>query len=406
MKVVIVIPYFYPRVGGAEVYTLNIARRLQSLGWTVVVVTTGNYDSKKIAIFDGIKIYRLNSSFTLSNTPIGFGWRRKLIQIFKDEQPDIINAHTPVPYLADIAERASKAIPFVLTYHNDLEKDSLPYKAIAKLLNLTLIRRTLRRSTGIITTSEYYVRESRYLKEYRSKISIVPPGVDLSRFNPRVTISDELVLRYQHRRVILFVGSINRSHRHKGLDTLIEAFARLHQEFPETKLVIVGQGDGLDDYKSMVAAAGVREDVDFAGYVADQELPEYYKLASVFAMPSTNRSEGFGMVYLEASAVGTPVIGSRVGGVPYAVKDNETGLLIQPRSVDSLHESLRTLLTNESFASRLGAAGAVRARAEFSWELIAERTGKVFSSLIARSTDGARTSLTYPPIPPTPRVDS
>lgn len=381
MKVIIVTPYFYPRVGGVEVYTRNIARQLKALGWKVVIVTTGKSSSMHAENFEGMKVYRLSAALTFSNTPVGFGWRGELKRIFKAEQPDVINAHTPVPYLADMAQRASGSIPFVLTYHNDLEKDFLPSKVVVKLLNLTLIRRTLCGSTGIIAASEYYVHESRYLERYKSKISIVPPGIDLSRFNPTVTVGGELAARYESRRVILFVGSVKKSHQHKGLDTLISAFVLIHGESPDAKLVVVGKGNGVDMYKSMAASAGVAEEVDFTGYVDDDELAQYYKLATVFAMPSTNRSEGFGMVYMEASAVGVPVVGSKVGGVPYAVKDNETGLLVEPKNVESLHKALRSVLDNDALAKRLGKAGSARARAEFDWTLLTERTNEIFCKI-------------------------
>lgn len=381
MKVILISPYFYPRVGGVETHVLKVARGLKALGWTVVIVTTGPSESERIATFEGMRVYRFKRALTFSSTPIGLWWRKKLKRVFKAEQPDLINAHTPVPYLADIAQRASNSIPFVLTYHNDLEKEFLPYRIIVNILNFTLIRSTLKQSTGVIATSAQYVKTSRYLKHYAAKIDVVPPGLDLSRFNPTVPVSPRLRARYDSHRVILFVGSLNKSHQHKGLDTLITAFAQLHHDFPDAKLVVVGKGDGLDMYKSMAAKAGVLSDVEFVGFVDDDMLPQYYKLAWVFVMPSTNRSEGFGMAYMEASAVGTPVVGCNVGGVPYAIRDNETGLLVEPNDVQELQSALRRLLIDEELASRLGEAGAARARTEFGLDLLAARTAEVFTRI-------------------------
>lgn len=379
MKVIIVAPYFYPRVGGAEVYTINIARQLKAMGWEVVIVTTGKSHSKEAESLEGMTLYRLKAALTLSNTPVGVGWRRELKKIFRIEQPDIINAHTPVPYLADMAQRSSGSIPFVLTYHNDLAKDFVLSKIIVRLVHFALIGPTLRKSTHIIATSEFYVRESRYLKRYMSKVRIVSPGVDVSRFNPSVTVEPELARHFRGKRAILFVGSVNRSHQHKGLSVLINAFKLINREYPDTRLVIVGKGDGMDMYTSMAVSAGVADNTEFAGYVDDNLLAQYYRLATVFAMPSTNRSEGFGMTYIEANAVGTPVVGSRVGGVPYAVKENETGLLVEPHSVGSLYEALRRILDDSDLAKRLGETGSKRALREFDWRLLAERTSRIFS---------------------------
>lgn len=384
MKVAIVAPYFYPYVGGAEVYTLNMARNLRDLGWKVVIITTGGSTQKRPEPFDGMLIYRLKASIRLSNTPLGIGWRSELRRIFRAERPDVINAHTPVPYLADVAERVSGRIPFVLTYHNDLDKDFIFSKAVARLAHVVLINRTLRRSTYIITTSEYYARQSRYLKNLGQKIRTVPPGVDLSKFNTAVQVGDRLRAAFNGTPVVLFVGSLNKSHRHKGLGLLIKAFASINEEFPETRLVVVGKGDGEAMYKSQAMAAGVASNVQFTGRLSDEELAQYYALATVVAMPSTNRSEGFGMVYIEANASGTPVVGSSVGGVPYAIKDRETGLLVAPRSIDSLRAALRCLLTNSDLAKQLGDAGAERARRDFDWRLLAGTTNSVLRDAVGK----------------------
>jgi glycosyltransferase involved in cell wall biosynthesis len=380
MKVVIVAPHFHPRIGGVETYTLNIATRLVTLGWQVVIVTTGEGTSGPQTVA-GMPVYRLPIALTASNTPVGFGWRRQLARIFAAERPDVINAHTPVPYLADIAQRASGSVPFVLTYHNDLAKDALLQKVAVTVLQHTLIDRTLRRATKIIATSGYYVRESRHLRGHESKISVVPPGVDLATFHPEVQVSPDLAARYAGSRVVLFVGSLNKSQQYKGLDVLISSFARVHATRSDLRLVVAGTGDGLDMYRKMVNAADVAGRVDFAGYVGHDVLAQYYKLASVLAMPSTSHTEGFGMVYVEAGAVGTPVIGSAIGGVPYAVKDEETGLLVAPKDASDLERALERVLDDAALAKRLGAAGAARARAEFDWQALARRTSDVLKAI-------------------------
>ncbi len=384
MKLIMVVPYFQPRVGGVETYTWQLATQLVDLGWEVVIVTTRDGGKPAWVRRDtvaGMAVYYLPVAVSVSNTPVGLGWRRKLRRIYAAERPDVINAHTPVPYLADLAQRASKSIPFVLTYHNDLYKEALVQKILVQIIQLTLIRRTLSRSTRIIATSDYYVGESRYLSAHRRKVSIVPPGVDLARFNPDIAVSQDLAERFAGRRVLLFVGSLNNSQQHKGLDLLIAAFARLRASHQELALVVVGQGDGLRRYQNLASAANVGADVSFEGYVSDARLVQYYKLAHIFVMPSTDRSEGFGLVYAEAGAMGLPVIGARIGGVPYSVLDGRTGLLVEPGSVADLCEALRRLLADEDLARRLGQAGAARARTEFDWLPLAERTSEIFKEL-------------------------
>jgi glycosyltransferase involved in cell wall biosynthesis len=383
MKAAIVAPHFHPRVGGVETYTLNLATHLSDLGWQVVIVTTGEPADTEIR---GLKVYRLPAALTVSNTPAGLRWRSRLRAIYAAERPDVINGHTPVPYLADLAERVSGPTPFVLTYHNDLYKDDLIGKAVVETLQRTMIARTLRRSGTIIATSDYYAGESKYLRRHRGKIRVVPPGVDLATFRPDVPVAGDLAGAYAGKRVVMFAGSLNKSQQYKGLDVLIRAFARIRRETPDALLVVLGQGDALPSYQAIAAAEGVAADVRFPGFVPPARLAQYFRLATVFAMPSTNRTEGFGMVYAEAGAVGVPVIGARVGGVPSAVREGETGLLVAPKSVEELYRALRRLLDDPQLRARLGAAGAARARTELDWRSLAERTGEIFNLALTGHT--------------------
>jgi glycosyltransferase involved in cell wall biosynthesis len=395
MKVLIVAPYFYPHIGGVESYVLNIAVDLKARGWEVVIVTSEIQAKKQeITYVQGIKVYHLKPVFKVSNTPIGFFWRTKLKRIYKLEKPDIINGHTPVPYIADVAQRAAGKIPFVLTYHNDVAKDSFLYKAIVRITQGLLIQRTLKRSTSIIATSEYYVTHSQYLQSYTSKISIVPPGVNMNLFNTTIRAEDTLP-ECKGKKVILFVGSISKSQMHKGVDVLIEAFAKLNDTDKDNKLVIVGGGNAAPMYKTLATNLGVAENVIFAGFIENEQLAKFYKRADVLVMASTDINEGFGMVFIEAGAVGTPVIGTNVGGIPFAIKDQVTGLLVKPKSVISLAGALRKILHDQQFADQLGNAGAIRAAQEFDWKLLAEKTDIILQE--SMKPDIIQVAGFYPP---------
>lgn len=382
MKVLIVTPYFWPHPGGVESYTLNIAKQLLREGWEVVVVTGSLAGAPSEETVQGIKVYRLKKAISVSNTPVGWRWRTQLKKIYAAEQPDIINGHVPVPYLADIAERCRGRIPFVLTYHNDLSKSRLPQKLITMFLNQTVIKRTLRRSDHIIATSQYYVETSDLLRRFADKVSIIPPGVDITLFNTMVVPTD-IEEKYRGKRLILFVGSISMNQQHKGLDTLIKSFARLRTKsaYANTQLVVIGAGDGQTFYRKLATELDVNDYVEFTGFVENSLLAQYYKRASVFAMPSRDRSEAFGMVFTEAGAAGTPVIGTNVGGIPYAVKHMQTGLVIPPDDIQALRRALASLLSDEKLSSRLGAAAAERAINEFDWSRLGKQTANLFADV-------------------------
>lgn len=381
MKVIIVTPYVYPHAGGVEVYTLHIAKELKRLGWEVVFVTIAATISGAPVTLDGMKVYYLRPQLMISNTPVGLGWRRQLARIFRAEQPDVVNAHTPVPYLADMAARACGRIPFVLTYHNDVEKESPWQSAVIRVMYALLVTPTLRRSNVIVVTSDEYIGRSRYLRGLTERIRVVPPGVTLAVFHPGVE-TGELARRYRNKRVILFVGSLNKRQQYKGLDIVIQAFRQVHLLHPETRLVLAGEGDGRDMYLQQARQAGVADATEFVGFVEHALLAAYYKIAKLLVMASTSHTEGFGMVFMEASAVGTPVVGTRVGGVASAIVHDQTGLVTEPKSVKGLHDAMVSILTDNQLARRLGKAGHKRATSQFNWQLQGERTDQILVDAI------------------------
>lgn len=374
MKVVVATPYYPPHAGGVEVYTSSIAAHLKKRGWDVCVITTGETPGKTtVSEQDGMRVYRLGYRFKLSNTPVGLGWRRQIERILRQEKPDVINAHTPVPYFADVIERLRGTIPFVLTYHNDIVKERFPGNLLAKLTHFFLVAGTLRRANRIIATSHYYAERSRPLQPYKHKLSIVPPGVDTTVFTPQANAGD-VTQAHPGKRLVLFVGSLQKAQDYKGIEELIKSMVKVRAEVPNARLIVVGEGDGLASYQQIAYEAGLKDDVAFVGHKSHAELAAYYAAADVAVLPSTNKTEGFGMVLVEASACGTPVIGANIGGIPFAIKENETGLLVPPRDEQALAKAIVTVLTDTALAKKLGDGGAARSKALFDWHTLAEKT--------------------------------
>jgi len=137
-------------------------------------------------MIDGIKVIRQKSDFHISNTPIKLNLYFEIINILKKEHFDLVNAHTPGPYYADMACYASRACntPFILTYHNDNVHPNVLVNFLSNIYNYTLNLITLRLSTEIITPSPYCFNESKFLLKYKEKLSWIPPGVDLEKFYP------------------------------------------------------------------------------------------------------------------------------------------------------------------------------------------------------------------------------
>jgi glycosyltransferase involved in cell wall biosynthesis len=377
MKIMIVTPYFHPEVGGLENYAVNIARGLHQKGHEVFVVTSKSAPELSAdSGLDGIRIKRLPIAFKMSNTPMNLFWYYMLKKIIKVEKPDIINAHSPVSYIADMAARAAGQIPFVLTYHNDLTKTGLIAGTLSKVYYRMFSRRTMRRSNQIIATSSHYIESSPYLRKYRDKISVVPPGVDLGVYNESVD-SRWLKDQYPDKRIVLFVGSLNKTHAHKGIGTLLKAVKQVQKTIPNVQLIVVGKGDAIPTYQREAKDLGIEGAVSFTGFASNQDLPKYYAGADIFVLPSTTDAEGFGMVILEAAACGTPSIGSDIGGIPIAIEAGQTGDLSVPGSTESLASKLRDVLSHPEKLDRYGKAAALRASTKYSWQVQHQETENI-----------------------------
>ena len=165
--------------------------------------------------------------------------------------------------------------------------------------------------------------------------------------------------------------TVSRLVEYKGIQRVIEAMPRILSEVPNTRYVVVGDGEYREELMRLACASPARDSIVFLGTVTDAEKLECYERCSVFVMPS--EVEGFGIVFLEANAFGKPVIGGDVMGVPEAIADGETGLLVDPYNVDAMAEATVHLLRNPDEARRLGENGRRRVAREFTWEASAEK---------------------------------
>ncbi|GAB4430706.1 MAG: glycosyltransferase [Anaerolineae bacterium] len=231
--------------------------------------------------------------------------------------------------------------------------------------------------------------EERQLIEYYNvdpaKIAVVSPGVDLARFEAtRQCVARRRLGLPVKQPLVLFVGRIEPL---KGVDSLLRATALLQQHAPglmeEARVAIVG-GDPTNPDEEMARLQslwrelGLQTTVQFLGARDQDQLPDYYAAADVVAMPS--HYESFGMVALEAMAMGTPVIASQVGGLAHLVQDGVTGYLVPPRSPQALAERLHKLLTNQPLRRRLGDQAREYAQS-YSWPAVSERILQLYSVL-------------------------
>jgi phosphatidylinositol alpha-1,6-mannosyltransferase len=183
----------------------------------------------------------------------------------------------------------------------------------------------------------------------------------------------------------LLLLSIGRLQRRKGHDLVIQALAACRQALPQLRYVIIGDGDERPRLEQMVRELGLGGTVTFEGEVPADSLPAYYAACDIFVMPNRVDGvdvEGFGIVFLEAAATGRPTIGGRSGGVPEAIDENRTGLLVSGTDAPELVAALTHLAGSAELRTSMGAAGRARVVERFNWERAAADVTALHRSLL------------------------
>ena len=375
--VAVVTPYYPPQIGGVEQYAQRVARAVREEPDLDVIVVASNPGGPRTVgeIVDGIPVIRLGTWFKLSNTPISPMWPLQLHRIFKRERVGVINAHSPVPYLSDVAIAAARGIPVAMTYHSGPLAKGIPWlDVLLGFYERRVLALAFRHASVLIAVSPASLA-------YACKgAQVIPPGVDTSLFTPGPPVEST------GHQEILYVGRLDRSSVLKGVNVLLEAFAEIAQRLPDTRLVLVGGGDAEWSYWSKVVRLGAAERVVFRGVLRGADLVDAYRRAAVVVLPSL--TEAFGMALLEAMSCGRPVVGSRVGGIPWIVTDEVQGLLVPPGDSHALADAIATVLKGPELAARLGTNGRRRA-CDFDWSEQMARTLELLRAQLASGPDRA-----------------
>jgi phosphatidylinositol alpha-1,6-mannosyltransferase len=217
----------------------------------------------------------------------------------------------------------------------------------------------------------------------QARLERLTPGVDVETFRPDVDGS-AIRARYglAERPVIVCVSRLV---RRKGQDTLIKALLAVRRDVPGAALLLVGRGPYHGDLQRLARRHGVEEHVVLTGGVSEAELAAHYAAGDVFAMPCRTRRggmdvEGLGIVYLEASAVGLPVLAGDSGGAPDAVRDGETGYVVDGRDEAAVAARLIELLADADLRKRMGTAGRCWVEQDWTWDVVAARLTDLLQS--------------------------
>lgn len=237
-----------------------------------------------------------------------------------------------------------------------------------------VMTRVYRGASAVIANSRSSARMLEALGVPPERIHVVHPGVDVNRFRPDVDAAD-LRARFAARSETVLL-SVGRLQRRKGHDSAIAAIALLKEQGVPIQYLVIGVGDERQRLEALASISGVDDCVHFLGEVSAAELPRYYAACDVFLLPNRDENgdvEGFGIVFLEAAAAGRPSIGGRSGGVPEAVIDGQTGVLVSGTDLDELAAAICDLAGSDRTRRQLGAKGRERACREFDWDRAARQ---------------------------------
>lgn len=233
----------------------------------------------------------------------------------------------------------------------------------------------MRRATALasrvpVMCSEFIARVVRTAVPARVPVSVMYPGADTEAFRPDLTVQD---LRERHalddRPVVVCVSRLV---ARKGQDVLIRGLASVRRRVPGATLVVVGDGPDRRRLEAMAAEVAPPGSVVFTGQVSEEDLPRYYRLGDVFAMPCRNRLagfevEGWGNVFIEAAACGRPVVVGDSGGAREALVDGETGILVDGTRIEEVASAVGDLLADPARAHAMGRAGRARVERRYTW---------------------------------------
>lgn len=366
MKVVQVVAYYPPHVGGMQNCVKEISERLAKKGQQVEVFTSDIGCKKgKLRPINNLKINYLKS-WEFAHTAIIPSLFFKLLKISKDSIIHVHIAHAMIPETVFFVSKIRK-IPYVAHIHADVESTGkmgflLPfYKKIflRKILNYA--------SKIVVPTKDYIAIISKKYAISKHKIIVIPAGVDLNNFK-NISVKLHNPLRF------LFVSRLSKG---KNLRLLIDSFKMILKRYPNSVLKIVGDGEEKGYVERIIKKENLMNSVKLCGLLVGVELLDVYRESDIFIF--TSEYESFGLVLLEAIASGLPVIAPNIESVRTIIKNNKTGILVQP--IPEAYElAAGKIIDNEDFRLSL-IKNAFSMLKKFSWNKILIRYQQLYKEV-------------------------
>jgi len=385
MKICMLVPYFYPHTGGTEKYVKDLSIALTQSGHEVTVIST-NLPAEKNApaeeMMSGFKVIRLPAMNLFSYLPV----TKKKFDLKMLEGFDIVHCHVPsFGFLREVVGKLPQ--PVIVTYHCDITVSEKYYgikvpkffiKAVEKNSNV-MARMQLKHAEVVYNTTKTYADTSPVLKHVKN-VRHIPIGIfhdHIDEMQKKLGLTD----KDKNTKQLLWLG---RMAGNKGCDYMVKAMPAILKKFPDTKLVICGDGEEKAHINSLIDQFGIRKSVEMYGMVTFDVLVKLFYKSLVYVFPSINRLEAFGIVQLESFANYTPVICSDIPG-PNAVMDvGTTGYLVPKQNPAAIAEKCIEMLSNPQKAIEMGKAGRRLVETKYDWGNIVKQVLALYDEGLAK----------------------
>jgi glycosyltransferase involved in cell wall biosynthesis len=377
MKILQVVTYYPPYLGGIENSVYNLVKRLKTNGHDVYVITAADPPSLKTE--NGV--FRLPILFKLRGRWGEVPFCPSFLRAVRTFATDVIHVHMPTrlfPDLVTLSELTkARKTPVILHYRLYQDFSSLLLKAFSRLHYSTLGYITFKHASRIIVPNFFY--KELLVTVFRipaGKTCVVPNAVDDEVYDPSRMTASETRKKYNvnEKLVVLFAGRLV---THKGVEHLIRAFRQVISELHDTLLLVAGDGPLEASLRDLVNKFGIRSKVRFLGGVPQASMPELYSAANVFVLPSL--FECSSNVLREALAMEKPVIATKVGDAAEVITHQKNGILVEPGKVEELVDAMLYLLTNEKTALQMGRLARKTIQERYSWNVTMKEILDIYS---------------------------
>ena len=372
MKILHFGKYYPPFMGGIEKVNYDLVEKLNLYEDCQVDELCFAHKVKYNESFfpQGYKLFRVPIWAIKFSTPLPRGILKTFLRIRNDY--DIIHVHVPNPIASLVSLLSPRRVKIVVHWHCDIVKQKTLLKLFRPIQNAFL-----RRADVIIATSQNYVDTSIDLRPFLSKVRVVPISIDAREMSFRQEDVDSIKNKYEGKKIILCIGRLT---FYKGHRYLIEAAKQLDDD---SIVLLGGVGEMEQELKDYVKQNNLGGKVQFLGRIPQELIYSYYKASDVFCLPSITRVEAFGIVLLEALAMGTPIVACDIpgSGVSWVNQDGVTGFNVPVKDASALAEKITLLLRDRELREQMSAACVERFNRFFSLDKMIESTYQIYRQM-------------------------